>query len=583
MLMRPSSNSWLSALISMLIALFFSAGAIANASENPSVSPKENGKKITKLRLQLHRDHQAQFAGFYVAQSRNYFAEDGLEVEIIPGGPGINPITEIQEGRADIAVTWLSNAWRHSKPAQSVTNIAQIFINSSLLIICRSSAGIYAPRDVIGKKVGVWNLGDELVVEEWMRRIKVPKDQVEFIEQRPGGLDLIDGKVACSTAMDYNEYWQIINAGIDPSDLIVIADKTTVPHIEDGLYVLTDRLGSEPFRDALVRFLHATRKGWDQANFSPTLAIETVTRIKPGLNREHQRHMLENVLNDIHFNKELFGFFNLSDYNDAVTKTLKNGQTSLESSTLWTHKIWNSLRELDGVMPPITAATKHYVSTVFHSRYFGLFFMIGILTFALSGVLEAINRGYDLWGRLVLAFISGLGGGVMRDILIGGDRYPLAFTKNITLLSGILLIVLISVIVTIFKRDLHHSKTFKKVKLFADIVGFAVLATAGAMIAIISNLHWLWAPICAALSCAGGGMLRDIVLNNEPATFKGVIYEEIAVIGAVIFVFGLMIFANPLEHSAVPVYWSIAASLGLIIVLRILIARYNIKYPKILM
>ena len=124
MLMRPSSNSWLSALISMLIALFFSAGAIANASENPSVSPKENGKKITKLRLQLHRDHQAQFAGFYVAQSRNYFAEDGLEVEIIPGGPGINPITEIQEGRADIAVTWLSNAWRHSKPAQSVTNIA---------------------------------------------------------------------------------------------------------------------------------------------------------------------------------------------------------------------------------------------------------------------------------------------------------------------------------------------------------------------------------------------------------------------------------------------------------------------------
>jgi len=90
-----------------------------------------------------------------VAQSRNYFSEDGLEVEIIPGGPGINPITEIQEGRADIAVTWLSNAWRHSKPAQSVTNIAQIFINSSLLIICRSSAGIYAPRDVIGKKVGV--------------------------------------------------------------------------------------------------------------------------------------------------------------------------------------------------------------------------------------------------------------------------------------------------------------------------------------------------------------------------------------------------------------------------------------------
>jgi len=72
--------------------------------------------KLTKLRLQLQWDHQAQFAGFYVAQSRKYFAEEGLEVVIIPGGPGINPITEIQEGRADIAVTWLSNAWRHTTP-----------------------------------------------------------------------------------------------------------------------------------------------------------------------------------------------------------------------------------------------------------------------------------------------------------------------------------------------------------------------------------------------------------------------------------------------------------------------------------
>lgn len=583
MSLRLSSGHWLNLLFSIVLTLFFSGVALANSAGTPSTIPDENNKKITKLRLQLHRDHQAQFAGFYVAQSRKYFAEVGLEVEIIPGGPGINPITEVQEGRADIAVTWLSNAWRHTRPDQSVTNIAQIFVNSSLLILCRSSAGIYAPKDVIGKKVGVWNLGDELVVEEWMRRFKVPKDQVEFIEQRSGGQDLIEGKVACATAMDYNEYWQIISAGVDPSDLIVIADKKAVPHIEDGLYVLTARLASEPFRDALTRFLHATWKGWDQANFSPTLAIETVSRIKPGLNREHQRHMLENVLNDIHHSKELFGFFDLSEYEDSVKKTLKNGLVTQEPPNLWTHRIWNSLRELDGVAPPITAATKHYVSNVFHSRFFGLFFMIGILTFALSGVLEAINRGYDLWGRLVLAFISGLGGGTLRDILIGGDRYPLAYTKNITLLSGILIIVLISVIVTIFKRDLHHSKTFKKLKLFADIIGFAVLATAGAMIAIISNLHWLWAPICAALSCAGGGMLRDIVINNEPATFKGVIYEEIAVVGALIFVFGLMIFANPQEHTAMPVYLSIAASLGLVILLRTLIARNNIKYPKILM
>lgn len=78
-------------------------------------------------------------------------------------------------------------------------------------------------------------------------------------------------------------------------------------------------------------------------------------------------------------------------------------------------------------------------------------------------------------------------------------------------------------------------------------------------------------------------MLRDIVVNNEPATFKGVFYEEIAVVGALVFTFGLIMFANQHEHSALPVYLSIGASLSIVILLRVLIARYHIKYPKILM
>lgn len=244
--------------------------------------------------------------------------------------------------------------------------------------------------------------------------------------------------------------------------------------------------------------------------------------------------------------------------------------------------MWRTMRIWDGADPPIHLATKHYVAKVFESQFFKLFFALGVLTFALSGVLEAINRGYDLWGRLVLAFISGLGGGTLRDLLIGGDRYPLSYTRDISLLTGILFIVLISVLITIYKRDLHHSPRFKKLKLFVDVIGFSVLATAGAMIAIISDLHWLWAPICAALSCAGGGMLRDIVINNEPATFKGVIYEELAVVGALIFVAGLMV-ANHYELSSIPVYASIVATVSFIVLLRVLVYRYHIKYPTFLM
>ena len=186
--------------------LLFAIFAITSVAHADSIIHGNKPDIKTRIRVQLLWEHQAQFAGFYVAQSRNYYAEQGLEVIFLTGGPGINPIVELQEGRADIAISWLSNAWQHTNVQKPVTNVAQIFVTSSLLILCRASAGIYAPKDVIGKKIGVWNLGDELVVEEWMRRFNIPRDKVELVAQRPNGMDLIENKLPCATAMDYNEY-----------------------------------------------------------------------------------------------------------------------------------------------------------------------------------------------------------------------------------------------------------------------------------------------------------------------------------------------------------------------------------------
>lgn len=56
----------------------------------------------------------------------------------------------------------------------------------------------------------------------------------------------------------------------------------------------------------------------------------------------------------------------------------------------------------------------------------------------------------------------------------------------------------------------------------------------GAMLALAAGMAWFWAPICAALSCAGGGVLRDVLVNQEPHTFKGVIYEEAAIVGGLV-------------------------------------------------
>ncbi|MBU3541610.1 TRIC cation channel family protein [Polynucleobacter sp. UB-Tiil-W10] len=534
------------------------------------------------IRVQLAWMHQSQFAGFYVAQVRKHFENQGLHVTLIEGGPNINPITELQEGRADIAVAWLGNAWSHSTEGKHVTNVAQIFSGSSLAVVCRISAGVFTAKDMTGKKVGVWNLGDETVVKELLDLLSIPKDSVEILQQSPNGQDLIDGKVACATAMAYNEYWQILASGIPASDLIVINPEVFgIPHVEDGLYVMTNRLSSPIFKEQLVRFTKAIRTGWKEARIAPTLAVETVQRMAPNLNREHQQHMLESILGIIPSNTDEFGLFDLGRYHSEVNRLLSPGKVNPTPERIWTYDIWNALKKEDKNTTPLTQATKFYVSSTTSMLAFKILVYFGVFTFALSGVLEAINRGYDLWGRLVLAFLSGVGGGTLRDLLIGGDRLPFYYVKDLTYPLGILLVVLVTSSIVAAHHDAHKSEIFKSTKKYADILGFSALAITGAAISISSNLPWFWAPICAALTCAGGGMLRDIVINQEPSTFKGVIYEEAAVAGALCLVAGFMI-ANHFEYSPIPVFISLIFSLTLIICLRLAIYKYHLRYPKFL-
>lgn len=554
------------------------AGAMSSvqASNSPANQPET-------LRVQLQWSDQGQFAGFYVAQTRRFFEAEGLRVELLPGGPGINSIDVLQAGKADIAVAWLNNAWEKSRPGKRVTNIAQISSESALYMVCRISLGIYTARDVEGREVGVWNTGDQVVVRELIRLYGLDPQKIKLVEQAPGGTDLISGRLPCATAMSYNEYWQVIKAGIDPSDLIIINPvDLRIPHIEDGLYVLTDRLSSPEFQKTLTKFLRALRRGWDLSRRSPTLAVETVQRVAPELDRANQQQMIENMLAVIPAQSTRFGLLDLATFDTVKAANARFADmTQGAPPMIWTHEIWENLQTMDQADRPIHVATTHYVRKVIGSDAFYILLTFGMLTFALSGVLEAINRAYDIWGRLILAFLGGLGGGTLRDFLIGGDRLPPPYVRDLTAPIGILIIVLVATTITAVHPNVHKTATFKSIKMYADIIGFSVLAIAGAMFSISSGLPWLWAPICAALSCAGGGMLRDIVVNQEPATFKGVIYEEVAVLGALVFVAGLMV-ANTFEQSPIPVYVTVVISMLIIVLLRVLVYRYDIRYPKLL-
>jgi len=541
-----------------------------------------NEKISDPIRVQLAWYHQSQFTGFYIAEVRKHFESQGLNVTLIEGGSTINPILEIQEGRADVAVSWLGYAWIQANKNKPVTNIAQIFTGSALTVACRISAGVFTSKDMVGKKIGVWELGDEIIVKEMLRELEIPTSTVQLVKQAPNGKDLIDGNVACATVMTYNEYWAILSSGVPSSDLVLIGpDLFGIPHVEDGLYVSTERLASPVFREQMVRLIRGLRTGWSEARIAPSLAIEVVHRVAPNLDKQHQQHMLEAILELIPKNSAEFGIFELRKYRIEVNRLLAKAGEGFVPQSIWTHEIINQLKKEDGNTTPLTYATTFYATSITTTLAFKILVYLGVFIYALSGALEAINRNYDLWGRLTLAFLSGVGGGTLVALIIGGDRLPFYYVKDPIYPLGILVVVLISTFVVMIYPNAPQSENFKKTKKYADVLGFSMLAVTGAMASITSGLPWFWAPICATLQCAGGGVLRDIVMNQEPKTFKGVIYEEVAIVGAFFLVFGLMI-SNHFENTPIPVFLSLIFSVLLIIGLRLAIYKYEWQYPKFL-
>jgi uncharacterized membrane protein YeiH len=246
-------------------------------------------------------------------------------------------------------------------------------------------------------------------------------------------------------------------------------------------------------------------------------------------------------------------------------------------SAIWTHAVWHAVSG-EAHRSLVTEATKHYLRRIVESWHFRLFLLIGCATFALSGFLEAIERGYDVWGRLILAFLSALGGGTLRDVLIAGPRLPPFYMHDTVFPITVFAVVLLGSLAVWVFSDWPRTALFQRVKAYTDMIGFSVLTVSGASIAVLADLAWIWIPVCAALTCAGGGMLRDVVVNREPRTFMGVTYEETAIAGALLFTAGLLV-ANLFEHRPGIVGAMLLITMAAVFVARWAIWHFDLRMP----
>ena len=301
---------------------------------------------IDDLTLQLKWVTQAQFAGYYVALENGYYEAENLNVTIKPGGPDIAPTQVLAGGGADVTVEWMPAALAVREKGLPMVNIAQPFKSSGMMLTCRKDAGVSTTADFKGKTLGVWFFGNEFPFLSWMSQLGLPTDGsangVEVLKQGFNVDPILNGQAACVSTMTYNEYWQIIDAGLSADELVTFKyEDQGVATLEDGLYVLEENLEDPAFKDKIARFVKASMKGWKWAEDNPSDAAMIVLDYdETGAQTEHHQVRMMGEIAKLTAGSD--GVLDPEDYQRTVDSLLSGGSDPVitkEPSGAWTHEI----------------------------------------------------------------------------------------------------------------------------------------------------------------------------------------------------------------------------------------------------
>ena len=299
-----------------------------------------------EVKLQLQWVTQAQFAGYYVALDKGYYDVENLDVTILPGGPDIAPPQVLAGGGADAMLNWMPSALAARERGLPVVNIAQPFKTSGLMLTCWKDTGITSPADFKGKTIGVWFFGNEYPFLSWMSQEGISTeggaDGVTVLRQGFNVDPLLQRQADCISTMTYNEYGQVLDAGVSEDELVTFKyENQGVATLEDGMYVLEDNLKDPAFADKMVRFVRASMKGWKYAEANPGEAAEIVLdNDETGAQRPaHQVRMMGEIAK---LTAGSNGSLDPADYERTVATLMAGGSDPVITKMpegAWTHAI----------------------------------------------------------------------------------------------------------------------------------------------------------------------------------------------------------------------------------------------------
>ncbi len=458
------------------------------------------------------------------------------------------------------------------------------------MLICHKEHGISTVNDLHDRTISTWEGSSALGFQRWIDGLQLHKLgernylSATLIAQTDVVASWQDPDIDCVSATSYNEYWSLLDAGLQLKKATIFRlNELNSSLLEDGLYVAQNRLEDPDFLNKAVRFTRASLAGWAYAMDSPAEAVEILVQRFPDLDRSTQLRMAKEISRLIDPENFPLGQLAVEGFEEQVAfigyDTTASADNALAVRGAWTHAIWRKLDNYEH--SPLSDEVLYRLERILDSSIFYILDLLGTLAFGLAGFARASERRYDIWGALILTSLPAVGGGTLRDLLVGGDRHPPFVFSDPTYIYIVMGIVVVG---TLWDRYNPTGKpmidTNSPFFLAIDTVGLAAFCLIGAKVAILAQLDWYWIPMLAATTCAGGGVMMDIISGSEPRTFRGVFYEEIAILGGLVLL-ALLYAAQFASNVALFIQAALIQTFMLVYVVRIVVVQKGLSAPRL--
>ena len=290
-----------------------SVAASTAPSSGASPAPSTAAGAPATVKLQLQWVPQAQFAGYFAADKQGYFAAEGLTVQMVPGGPDVVPqAVGSQPDGPEFTISWVPKVLEARAGGSDLVDIAQVFQRSGTLSVSWKASNITGPEAFAGKKVGVWDFGNEFEVTAGALNAGLtpgleaggdPKTQFQKVIQPFDMTLLLSKQIDVAEAMIYNEYAQVLEATNPETGALYTPDELNVINwndyrvamLQDAIFARKAWLDKEGNRDIAVRFVRASLKGWIYCRDHAADCVQYTTDAGSLLGAGHQAWMMNEV------------------------------------------------------------------------------------------------------------------------------------------------------------------------------------------------------------------------------------------------------------------------------------------------